>query len=41
MELDKKDLEEVETTTNFAKKNGVFDKAPAAKSTPPVEKAPP
>ena len=40
MEVDKEHLEEAETTASFAKKSGVFDKAPAAESTPPAEKEP-
>ena len=41
MEVDKEDLEEAEAVTSFAEKTRVFDKAPAAESTPPTEKAPP
>ena len=41
MEVDKEDLEEAETAASFAEKIGVFDKAPAAESTPPADKAPP
>ena len=41
MEVNKDDLEEAKVATSFAKKAGVFDKAPAAESTPPIETTPP